>query len=344
MIVNLVDTAVASGARRAIACRELSLDARTLERWRAQETNEDRRSGPRKTPSNKLSPRERARVIATASRIEYCDLSPKQLVPRLADEGVYIASESTFYRVLREEQLLAHRGRSRRPSPRTRPNHAATRPGQVWSWDITYLRASVRGQFHYLYLMMDIWSRKIVGFRVEDAECTDMAAELLSEAMLREGRAGTPLVLHADNGSPMKGATMKATMEKLGVLASYSRPSVSDDNPFSESLFRTLKYCPEYPSQPFASLSDARAWVARFVSWYNEHHLHSGIGFVTPSSRHTGRANAIWNARTRVYAAAQKRHPERWTGSIRSWKVAAEVRLTPEEAFHERRHKVAIAA
>src|SRR5690606_28795701 len=130
---------------------------------------------------------------------------------------------------------------------------------------------------------------KIVGFRVEDTECAELASELLKAALNAEGHDGKPLVLHADNGSPMKGATMKATMEKLGVLPSFSRPRVSDDNAFSEALFRTAKYWCEYPRKPFASLEEARAWAAKFVAWYNHHHLHSGIGFVTPAARHAGR-------------------------------------------------------
>ena len=155
-------------------------------------------------PKNKLSARERERVVEIATSPEFCDLSPKQIVPRLADKGAYIASESTFYRVLRDEKLLAHRGRSAAPSPRPRTEHRATAPCQVWSWDITYLRTQIRGQFFYLYLMLDVWSLKVVGFRVEDVECTTVASELLKSALADEGHDGKHLVLHADNGGPMK--------------------------------------------------------------------------------------------------------------------------------------------
>lgn len=343
-IVNEVEAAVAAGARRATACSELGLDPRTLERWRASGLEDDRRTGPRRAPRNKLTPSERAQIVAVATSPMGCDLSPKQLVPRLADEGTYIGSESTVYRVLRAEKLMAHRGRAAAPVPRPRVEHVATAPHQVWSWDITYLRTSVRGQFYYLYMMMDVWSRKIVGFSVHEVECTEHASTLLCSALAAENCDGRGLVLHADNGGPMKGATMKATIEKLGVLASYSRPSVSDDNAFSESLFRTLKYRPEYPHKAFASLEDARAWVERFVAWYNGVHLHSAIGFVTPADRHAGCADAILAARRAVYQRAKRRHPERWTGDTRSWKAPAKVRLNPNDHLDNYNPQITAAA
>ena len=188
--------------------------------------------------------------------------------------------------------------------------------------------------------MMDVWSRKIVGFSVEDAECTELASELL----LGAAQCGKPLVLHADNGGPMKGATLKATMEKLGILASYSRPSVSDDNPFSESLFRTMKYCPEYPKGAFTSLDAARAWVAGFVAWYNDVHLHSGIGFITPTDRHSGRGEAILAARRQVYRRARQRRPERWSGPLRPWTAPATVRLNPVNHPNTTANKIDVAA
>ncbi len=328
-ILALIEEAVQAGARRAAAAFEAGLDPRTIERWRAGAVDDERR-GPRTVPRNKLSARERERVVGIATSPEFRDLSPKQIVPRLADKGAYIASESTFYRVLREERLLAHRGRSAAASPRPRAEHCATAPCQVWSWDITYLRTQVRGRFFYLYLMLDVWSRKVVGFRVEDVESTALASELLQTALSDEGHDGKGLVVHADNGGPMKGATMKATMEKLGVISSFSRPRVSDDNAFSEALFRTAKYWIEYPRKPFASLEDAHAWVAKFVDWYNGRHLHSGITFVTPADRHAGRDTAILVRRRTVYERARRRHPERWARSTRLWNAPLVVRLNPE--------------
>lgn len=333
-ILERVEEAVQAGARRASAAAEAGLDPRTLERWRAG-AEDDGRRGPRTVPKNKLSARERKRVVEVATSREFRDLSPNQIVPRLADKEVYIASEATFYRVLREEKLLAHRSRSAPASPRPRTEHRASAPRQVWSWDITYLRTQIRGRFFYLYLMVDVWSRKIVGSRVEEVECADLASELLKTALAEETHDGKGLVVHADNGGPMKGATMKATMEKLGVVSSFSRPRVSDDNPFSEALFRTAKYWVEYPRKPFASLDEARVWVANFVAWYNTRHLHSGIAFVTPADRHAGRDGAILAQRRAVYARARRRHPERWSGKARAWEAPAIVRLNPHPETQE---------
>lgn len=345
MILGAIAEAQQSGARLERVCAELGLDARTVERWRVQgEHSEDRRYGPKSEPANKLSPAERKRVLEVANSPEHRNLSPKQIVPKLADSGCYVASESTFYRVLREEGLLAHRGRAKPASSKPPEEHVATAPLEVWSWDITYLRSDVVGRFYYLYLHVDVWSRKIVGWAVHEAECSELATDALNAALSAEGIDGRGLVVHQDNGSPMKGATLKATMERLGVIASYSRPRVSDDNPYSESLFRTLKYRPEYPRRPFASIDEARTWVHGFVAWYNHEHLHSGIGFVTPAERHTGRAEAILAARRAVYARAYLRHPERWSGATRVWKHPKEVRLNSPRTTSVEQNPQAAAA
>ena len=207
----------------------------------------------------------------------------------------------------------------------------ATGPNQVYSWDITYLRSPIRGGFYYLYLVVDVWSRKVVGAAVHDRESSDLAADLIEEVCILHEVDPRGIVLHSDNGGPMKGSTMLAMLQQLGIVPSFSRPSVSDDNPFSESLFRTMKYSLEYPSKPFASLDHAQAWVARFVRWYNTEHLHSGINFVTPVDRHTGREGAIFARRREVYEAARGRNPERWSGSTRKWESVKEVRLNPEK-------------
>jgi putative transposase len=329
MILGWVDEARARGARLVRCCREVGLDARTLQRWRAQNVGEDRRYGPKSAPQNKLSAAERERVLKIANSPEYRDKSPKQIVPSLADQDTYIASESTFYRVLRDEEQLAHRGRAKPPVSRPPREHRATGPKQVFSWDITYLRSPVVGMFFYLYLFVDVWSRKIVGWRIERQESSELAAELLDELCATDRLDPTRLVIHQDNGAPMKGATFKATMDRLGVTPSFSRPHVSDDNPFSEALYRTMKYRPFYPRTPFDSLEHARTWVARFVAWYNQEHLHSAIGFVTPAARHDGRDQAILKRRRRVYERARRRNPERWARTIRVWDAPTEVVLNP---------------
>jgi putative transposase len=323
---------VADGASFDKACQAIGLSERTLQRWK--HSAEDRRHGPRKKPANALTPAERARIVATATSVEFRDQSPKQIVPRLADRGVYIASESTFYRVLHAEGLQHHRGRASPPTPRER-EHVATRPWQVASWDITYLRTFVRGRFFYLYLLEDVWSRKILGWAVHDSESSAKAAamvERVREAAATDGVDLAGWVLHSDNGIPMKGATMLATMQRLGIVPSFSRPAVSDDNPFSESLFRTLKYMPHYPRSGFAAIADARAWVAQFVDWYNNRHLHSGIGFVAPADRHAGRDVEILARRRSTYERARRRHPRRWARTCRAWDRPLVVRLNPAHA------------
>ena len=345
MILGWIDEAQRAGARLAPACREVGLDPRTIQRWRARPDGDDRRHGPKTTPPNKLTGKERAEVLAIANSKEFRDRSPKQIVPALADQKKYVASESTFYRVLREEKQLAHRGRAKAPSSQRPPEKKTTGPGQVWCWDITYLRSTIAGRFFYLYLFLDVWSRKIVGHAVHEVECTTIAAGMLQEALEHEGLSGVDLILHADNGSPMKGATLKATMERLGVLPSYSRPSVSDDNPFAESLFRTAKYRPEYPDAPFDSMADASRWADGFVGWYHHDHLHSGIGFVSPLDRHEGRAEAILASRRAVYELARQRHPERWAGrEVRAWNHPSTVTLNPMKDTRLENHDHAHAA
>jgi len=327
--VALTQEATAAGARLAQAAGHLGVSARTIQRWADPHGGEDQRRGPKTAPANQLSEAERAQVIEIANSAAYRDLSPKQIVPRLADEGVYVASESTVYRVLREQGQMVHRERSRPATARRPDEHVATGPNQVWVWDISYLPGPVRGTFFYLYLILDVWSRKIVGAKVYADESSERASQLFVQTCWRLGIDPVGLVLHSDNGSPMKGSTMLATLQWLGVVASFSRPRVSNDNAFAEASFRTLKYRPNYPSRPFASLEAAQAWVAGFVEWYNTEHRHSAIRYVTPDQRHYGQERVILEQRQRVYAAAKGRHPERWSQGTRDWTPVAEVRLNP---------------
>lgn len=327
MIRMLVEEAVAAGARVAAACNGIGLPVRTLQRWVHQPV--DGRHGPRRSPRNKLTQRERDRVVAIATSPEFRDMSPKQIVPLLADRGTYVASESTFYRVLHDEELQHRRSRARPPARRPR-QHAADGPWQVASWDITYLKSHARGHFFFLYLVVDVWSRKVIGWAVHNAESSELAAALVERVRMTADRNLDGWVLHSDNGGPMKGATMLATLQRLGVVPSFSRPRVSDDNPFAESLFRTLKYRPEYPVSGFATLEDARRWVAAFVHWYNHQHQHSGIGFVTPADRHAGTDVEILSDRRCIYERARRRHPHRWSRSARAWTRPDVVTLNPE--------------
>ena len=333
-IVALIDRAMAAGARQATACAEIGLNARTLQRWTGPQgaVRDDRRplaEGPE--PANKLSNEERDLIVATCNAPEFASLPPSQIVPRLADQGIWIASESSFYRVLRERSQNHRRGRAR-PVTRRKPptSFEAKAPCQVWSWDITWLPGPIAGTFFYLYLIIDIFSRKIVGWEVHDRETAEFASQVLERAVWAERCLSSPLVLHADNGSPMKGATMKVTMERLGVTASFSWPRVSNDNPFSEALFRTCKYTPAWPTRGFASIEAARAWVRSFATWYNTEHRHSAIRFVTPDQRHRGEDRELLASRHQVYEMARAARPERWSGQTRNWKPIGPVWLNPE--------------
>ena len=199
----------------------------------------------------------------------------------------------------------------------------------MWSWDITYLRSALRGQYYFLYLVVDVWSRKIVAWDVSLQESSEIAAAMIARATQENGVDRDQLVIHSDNGGPMKGATLLATLQALGIVPSFSRPRVYDDNPYSEALFRTLKYRPEYPSLPFGSLAEARGWVEGFVRWYNTEHRHSAIRFVTPQARHAGVESQILLKRKEVYEEAKRRNPARWSGSTRNWSPIAEVILNP---------------
>jgi len=334
--IQLIDEARGAGVRQSKACEIMAVSARTYQRWHDSSHEQDGRISAKHEAANKLTELERQRMIKLANEPEYADLSPSKIVPKLADEGRYIASESSFYRVLKTEKQLSHRQRSKPARQIKKPRAlTATGPNQLYSWDITYLPTAVRGLFFYLYLVMDIYSRKIVGWQVYEAESSALAADLMTDICHRERVPPGQVTLHSDNGSPMKGASLLATLQHLGVMPSYSRPSVSNDNPYSESLFRTLKYRSEYPEHGFTDLQNARTWVTGFVDWYNNRHLHSAIGFVTPNQRHCGEDKEILANRKRVYQQAKAKNPNRWSGQIRNWDPITEVHLNPEKKKDE---------
>jgi transposase InsO family protein len=316
---------VQTGCRHFIACDDVGIDIKTYKRW--EHDIQDKRKGPITAPANKLTAEEKKEIILIATSKDYMDLPPSQIVPLLADKGLYVASESSFYKVLKENQLLEHRGKSK-PKCHSRPAPlVATGPNQIYSWDITYLHRNIKGKFFYLYMFMDIYSRKIVGFDVHESESMEFSSILINKICIKEGIKKDQLVLHSDNGGAMKGTTILATLQALGVAASFSRPRVSNDNPFSESLFKTLKYCPEYPSKPFASIEEAFNWVTTFVLWYNHKHLHSGIKYVTPASRHAMKDGEILEKRKKVYEAAKLKNPKRWSRKTRNWDKIEKVYL-----------------
>jgi len=273
--IELIGEAHASGAGLVRACGEIGICLRTLKRWRKALIGDggghDRRKGSPRRVLHRLSEEERQRILLTCNQAEYASLPTGQIVPALADQGLYIGSESSFYRVLHTHGQVQRRDRARPPQePRAVPRLRTAGANQVWSWDITYLLTTVRGIWLYLYLVIDVWSRKVVAWDVHERGDPAIAADLVSRASLRERISKTrkqPLILHADNGNAMGAATLESRLEELGVLRSFSRRRVSNDNPYSESLFRTVRYRPDYPRKPFASKDQACQWVAGFVDW-----------------------------------------------------------------------------
>ncbi|MEQ8156461.1 MAG: IS3 family transposase [Clostridiaceae bacterium] len=329
--LELIHEAMRSGARLRPICLELGISPRTYQRWaKDSESLGDRRPITlRKAPKNKLSDEEKTEVLKVINSSEYADLVPGQIVPKLADQGIYLASESTIHRILKEVKQNTHRAKTKEPSKRVAPTHIATAQNQVWTWDITWINGSIKGQYFKLYLILDMFSRFIVGYEVWETEKAEYAEILVKRALLAQKIKGRPLVLHSDNGSPMKAATFLTTLEKLGVQSSFSRPRVSNDNPYSESLFKTMKYIPSFPGNGFATLQDARVWVKKFVYWYNHVHLHSGIQYLTPYQRHYDLSENIIEKRKQVYSMAKEKHPERWSKEIRKWELPKYVSLNP---------------
>lgn len=327
MAIELIKEANKQGARKEKACELLGISLRTYERWK-KDGEVDLRKGASRHVGNKLTEEEKQVILTTVNSVEYRDLPPCQIVPRLADKGLYIGSESSIYRILRAERQLKHRGLTQPKKHKKPDEHVATGPNQVWSWDITFLPSQVSGIYYYLYLVMDIFSRKIVGWSIHTAQTAEHAANLIHQACLDEGVKKEQLILHSDNGSPMKGSTMLVMLERLGVVPSFSRPSVSDDNAFSEALFKTLKYHPTFPlTDKFETVFHARRWVISFVGWYNDIHMHSGLKFVTPNQRHKGKDSSIMAQRHQVYQMAKAKHPERWSRDTRDWSLPSEVTL-----------------
>ena len=350
-LANNIDTARQSGARALSACQTAGITPRTLQRWNTHdakgckpglESGDGRPQATRPTPSHALSELERAQLIAVANEPRFAAIPPARIVPMLADEGVYLASESSFSRVLVRAGQNAHRGRAKAPRASRPPTtHIATAPGQVWCWDMTYLpTAGVLGRWFYLYLIVDLYSRKIVGWEVHAEDSAAHAAHVLNRTALAEGiHAVTQKpVLHGDNGATLRATTVLAMLHWLGVKPSYSRPRVSDDNAYAESLFRTAKYRPEFPVKGFVDLDAARAWAKHFVHWYNIEHRHSGINYVSPAQRHAGEDVAILAARDQLYQKAKQANPQRWSGDTRNWKPIGPVTLNPERDWVIKAH------
>ena len=336
ILIGDIAQARVEGARLAPACALAGIDVRTLQRWKNNDglSHGDRRpDAERRVPSHALSQAERDLIVAVANEPRFAETPPARIVPALADDGIYIASESSFHRVLRAQGQMNRRGRAQPPRTSRPPtSHIATGPAEVWCWDVTFLPAQIQGRWFYLYLILDLYSRKIVGFEVHDTDSADHAAHLARRTALVEGIHAMPArpVLHGDNDATLKATTVLAMLHWLGIKPSYSRPRVSDDNAFAEALFRTVKYRPEFPSKGFADPDAARQWTVRFVQWYNHEHRHSGIRYVTPAQRHGGQDRPLLEARHAVYQDARERNPRRWSRQTRNWTPITVVTLNSE--------------
>ncbi len=292
-----------------IVCRFLEITARTIQNWRRY-GEVDKRKGSARLVTHRLSAGEEQAFYELANQPRFADRKPEEIVAILLTEKTYLASVSTLYRILRRRKALRHRQESKKPIASAGPlTIAVTAPNQVWAWDITWLKTDVRGIFIYAYSIIDVFDRRLVGWCIEDHESEDLAKALF-ERILRDTKV-RPRFIHADNGNPMRGATLAVFLESLGITRSHSRPRVSNDNAFIESWHKTLKYTVGYPVA-FHSLTEARAWFADFVDNYNERHMHSGLDYVTPMQAHTGESLRIYERRNQTLLAARAANPERW--------------------------------
>jgi putative transposase len=268
----------------------------------------------RKSP-RALSEAERHKILETLLSERFVDQAPRQIVATLLDEKVYLGSASTMYRLLRAQKMVTERRALARHPHYKKPELLATGPNQLWSWDITKLKGPVKYSYYCLYVIIDVFSRFVVGFLVAERECAELAKELILQAAVEQGIEPDQLTVHADRGSAMKSKSVAQLLVDLGVDKTHSRPHVSNDNPYSESQFKTLKYCPDFPER-FGSLEDARQIMEALFVWYNQEHRHSGIAMLTPAMVHQGEGPARLCARQEVLCLAFEAHPERFVSGI----------------------------
>ncbi len=321
-IIKALDIAVASGARLMKACEAISLCERRLRRWRKKV--DDGRKGGYQGKSQKLTEKEKDQIMEALARPEIENLSIKAACATLMDQGVYYASPASFARVIKERK----KGSVRRghPSLGKAPQLKATAPNQVWCWDITWLNTPHMGTYFYLYMVMDLFSRKVVAWVVYSKEDGNLARDLIAQAMEEEKINPNQLTIHADNGRPMRSVTLRQLFEFMNVRASYSRPHTSNDNAYAESLFNTFKSRISFPEY-FKSREDANDFCMEFFTWYNGIHMHSGLDYVAPLAVHEGRHKAIYESRNRLLKLNREMNPTRHSGPQKTFKMEEEVRL-----------------
>ncbi|MBN2547247.1 MAG: IS3 family transposase [Spirochaetes bacterium] len=313
--MNELKKACEKGISKTLFCKIIGISLRMIQRWESGDLI-DKRKGAAKTVGNKLTKEEETKIIDVCCDKRFIDLNPYQIVAILAQEGIYLASESSIYRVLRENKLLKNRSGCRNRVYKKPDEIKADGPDQVYSWDITYLKTKIRGIYYYLYVFMDIWSRKITAWGIFEEESGENAKKILEDYCMANGIKLK--AVHSDNGAPMKSAIFLGLLEFLGVTKSFSRPRTSNDNAYSESLFKTVKYCAGHPGF-FGSLEEAKNWFENFLKWYNTKHLHSGIMYVTPEDRHNGKDKEILKLRRNTYINARLKNPARWSRHCKKW-------------------------
>jgi putative transposase len=291
------------------ACEALNVPRSQV--YRARQTKAA--AQPRPIPCHALSSGEKTLVREMLNSERFMDQSPRQVYAALLDEGTYLCHWRTMYRILSAHDEVHERRRICRHPVYKKPELLATKPNQVWSWDITYLRGEATWIHYPLYTVLDIFSRYVVGWMIAEVESGELAKQLIAETARKQGIQPDQLTLHADNGSPMKGKPLSQLLVDLGITKSHSRPHTSDDNPFSEAQFKTMKYRPDYPDR-FSSIDTARTWARPFFDWYNNQHYHSGLNLLTPGSVHYGEVGPIQQNRQAIMLAAYAAHPARFAG------------------------------
>jgi len=335
--ISAVNEACENGARQTKACEMIGITDRTLQNWRRKGVS-DKRKGAVKKVCRKLAEEEREAIIKICNNERFRDMNPHEIVAILAQEGIYMASESTMYRILRSVNMIHHRNNNKPKRKSSKPpEKVATGPNQVFTWDITWLHTTVRGIFLFAYVLIDIYDRSIVAWEIHDREDEELSRDMFKRVSKRHNLKGVHL--HSDNGNPMKGVSLLGLLYSLGVSNSFSRPRVSNDNPFIEAFFKTLKYDRKYPGK-FENLDTARNWFAGFIHWYNHEHLHSALGYVSPAHRRRGKDIILFQRRNETIEAARQKNPERWgKRNIRRWVSEATVILNPDKEKNDQDKK-----
>lgn len=292
------------------ACKALDVPRVSAYRYWRRKDNPIPRKEPKK-PERSLSDFERDQIIELLNSERFVDLAPSEVYATLLDEGKYMCSIRTMYRILGENNLIRERRNQARHIEYAKPELLSTRPNELWSWDITKLKGPTKWSYYHLYVIIDVFSRYAVGWMIADRESSELAKKLISETIRNQEADPTRLTIHADRGSSMKSKPVALMLSDLGVTKTHSRPHVSNDNPFSESQFKTMKYRPEFP-KTFGSLQDARAFCVDFFRWYNCEHHHSGISLMTPETVHYGLAGEVNRQRNVTLEKAYLEHPERF--------------------------------